>query len=308
MSGAENQASVLSREELSGLLESLSSEATRESQSLRTKGLVDPGAGRTELTGVAARFAEEQARSLSTLHQTPIHLRFSHWEEITLRKFASAMLPTDRIACLDLGRGGADVYLLLSRPFIFGWMMLAFGAQPGSGNNLVPSRTYTRIEERFLQRAATEVAQTFAKALGGDLADGRFVAIANPVSLYDRAKRPYVVASFEVDGLGDLCGMRLALPNTLLDDAAEPPSLPAESSGMMAEQLLDMPLQLRVQIGFKDASLGEVATLKVGEELLLQQAADNGLVVHVEDVPKYRAEPGNIGGKLAIRITDVLDP
>ena len=85
MSAADNQAAVLSREEVSALLESLAGETSRESQPLRAKGLVEPGAERAELTSMVSRFAEELARSLSTLHQTSIRFQFSHWEEISLR-------------------------------------------------------------------------------------------------------------------------------------------------------------------------------------------------------------------------------
>ena len=306
MSAAESQAAVLSREELSALLESLAGESPRESQAQRAQGLVDPDSVRAELTTIANRFAEEQARSLSTLHQTPIHFRFSHWEEIPLRRFASAMLATDRIACLDIGKGGLEAYLLLSRPLVFGWMMLAFGAQPGSGHDLIPNRPYTRIEERFLERAAMEITQTLAKALGGAASDGRVLAIANPVAFYDRAKPAYLVVSFEIDGLGDMCRLRVALPSSLLDGAAEALDRPDETCEELAEHLLDLPVQLRVEIGFTDASIGEVAALQVGDELRLQRAADDGLVVHVEDVPKFCAVSGNIAGKLAVRITDVL--
>ena len=301
MSAAENYGAVLTREELSALLES------GPAPEARPIGMVDPGPARAELTTIAERFADDLSRVLSTLHQTPLHFRFSHWEEITLRQFASAMMQTDRIACLDVARGGTDVYLLMSRPLVFGWMVMAFGAQPGSGDPLIPQRPYTRIEERFLTRAATEVTHSLTRALGGNAEDGRVVALAHPVSLYDRTKRPYLVASFEVSGLGDFCGIRLALPASLLEDgSSETVNVPVEPSGHVADHLLDTPIDLRVQIGFTEISLSQMATLQPGSELRLRRSTEGGLQVMVEDLPKFEAEPGSIGGKLAIRITEVL--
>lgn len=307
MSEDTNFAETVSREELGALLDSARAERGIGSGAIRTTGLLESVG--SELVEVAKRFAVEQGRSLSTLNQTSIHFTFSHWEEINLRQFAAAMLKTDRVARVDLGNGREPAYFLLSRPLIFGWMMLAFGARPGAPLEPLPLRAYTRIEERMIQRAAEKLSTVFAEALSGQQdVDTKVLAIEDPALLYARSKQALRLLSFDVDGFGEDGVLRVALPVSLLGDS------PLESlqdnlattPDELAGQLFETPIELHVELGFAEVSLSNLARLAVGDELKLERADDGGLIVNVEDSPRYRAETGKIGERLAVRITEVM--
>lgn len=303
MSAEANLASTISREELGALLERGHVGEERAHHPLRPVGMVEVGGGR--LAEVAKRFGREQGRSLSTLHQTPIRFEFCHWEEASLRHYASAMLATDRVARVDLGRGN-EVYVVLSRPLVFGWMMLAFGARPGEAIESLPARPYTRIEERFIERAVDSISRTFAKVLSAEGApQPALLELEDPTALYGRSKQQYRILGFDVFGFGEPSVLRIALPLAVMGEARleQPARNAGTRTGEVADHLYDTPVTLSVELGSIELSLSDIAHLAVGDELKIQPSHDGGVVVKVEDSEKFRAETGKVGSRLAVRLT-----
>ena len=301
---------VLSREELGALLDTMAESVRHEQarQSTRAIGVAPLVGNRSSLQRLAQTFAAEQGRSLSTMYQTPIGMRFSHWEEISLSDFASAMLEEDRVARFHLGGDHPEAVLLVSRPLVFGLMMLAFGAKSGSDPGPIPERAYTRIEERFLARAATDLATTLAKSLANVSAeDVRLLSLDPPAALLDQGPRPQLVASFDVRGVGDLCKLRIALPASVVESGpSELPPGPIEPSTGLERELLDVPVQVRVAIGDARLSVSDVAALAVGSEIALEPLAGGQLVVSVGEKEKFRAERGVVDQRLAVRILEAV--
>ncbi len=115
------------------------------------------------------------------------------------------------------------------------------------------------------------------------------------------------MASFDVTGLADLCRMRLVLPEGLLErnsDAATEERISAWSP--VRERMLGMPLRLRVEAGNLELPLRQLASLQVGDVLPLETADAEGLVVRVENEPKFRAERGSVGQRLAVQLLERL--
>ncbi len=313
MSEAPALDALLSREELGALLESMAESARNEQvrQTRRPVGLMPTTGVRSELVRIASVFAEEQGRGLSTLFQSAIGFELTQWEEISLRDFGAAMMSEDRVARVHLGNGQADAYIQLNRPFLFDWMMLAFGAKPRSGEPQVPDRPYTRIEERFMQRAAGELAATLASSLPDSIAgEVRVSGLEPPSALLDRASRAHLVASFDVSGLGDLGRLRIALPSGIVEsgsvekrrDLLSAPSRPVQ----LQDELLEVAVDVHVEIGRAKLSLSEVADLHPGTEIPLQTSGAGDLLIRVGDQPKFRAERGSLDKKLAVRVLEEL--
>lgn len=308
MSDRESHGSLLSREELGALLEEVAAGQKQEAQRrwMRPSGLEEAVGSRAELMRVAERFSEDQSRALSTLFQTPIHFRFQHWEETALREFASGMVETDRVVRLELGEEKAPAYLLINRSMFFSWLVLAFGAGAEAGNDLIPGRPYTRIEERFMIRCADEVSSVLAKSLAlvAPMAS-RAVALETPMALMEGNARQHLVLSFEVQGLAELAMLRVALPAIVVDQASSH-GQPSEEEGGLERQVFDMPVELRVELGTAQVPIGRLRGLAVGDEIPLVRSDPDGVLVQVEGAAKYRADQGTMGDRLAVRIREVL--
>jgi flagellar motor switch protein FliM len=306
MSEAEREEGILSREELEAILESV---AESKSPARGTPYRADRDALQTSALVRALReFAEEQGRALSTVHQRSLEFKLMSWEPLGLADFADSLLSDDRVVLLELEPGRALGCLLLGRPLFFGWMTLAFGAPAGLPRLQIPERPYTRIEGRFLLRAAHELAAQLESTLGRRRPlTVRVVEVVEPRLLPRQPSERFRMASFEVSGLGDVCRLRLLLPEGLLEkDSDAVGAEPASAWSPVRERMLRMPLRLRVEAGNIEMSLRELATLRVGDVLPFENADAEGLVVCVEDEPKFRAERGSVGRRLAVQLLDRL--
>jgi len=309
---SENMApnSILSREELGALLETMATSARNEQarHALRPAGVTAAVGSRSELLRIARVFAEEQGRSLSTLYQTPVTLELSHWEEITLQDFASALLEEDRVARMRLGGGHGDAWLFVNRPLFFGWMMLAFGSRPAMAAGPVPDRPYTRIEERFMTRVAEECALTLTRRLSGaGAADVRLTCLETPGALLDHGPRPQLVTSFDVHGLGELARLRMALPASVVEGAAsERPAPEPEVRHELEHELFDVYVDVRAEVGEARLDLSEVVALEPGTVIPLDGVEGGEVVLRIGDRVKFRAERGSVDRKLAVRILEAL--
>lgn len=295
---------LLSREELAALLQELKTDDARgapfaESATARL----------SPLTRILGDFSEDQSRSLSTLHQRSIGLGLIDLQEVQLRDFVALLLPMDRVLELRLQPGDHRLYMLLGRSMVYSWLALAFGAKETAPMFPVPERPYSRIEERFLRRAGADLADqlqstwSFKTPVQISVVD-LLEAEAVP---HDAGK--WAMASFDLTGIGDLCRFRLLVPQELYAPASEEtdrgPQREVITSALQGA-VLEMPVRVHAEAGFADVPLRRVAELKVGDLIRLTPSHPRGLVVRVEDEPKYVAERGSVGGRLAVQLIDGL--
>ena len=307
---------LLSREELDALLASAAEGALREEQARRSsRPFAGQGEGRARPGRLAAlarsleEFAEEQGRTLSTQHQIAITFEATGWEEVSLSEFGATLLETDLVASVQLTPEGGPIgrgYLLVGRGLLFGWMCLASGSRSGSPG-AIPTRPYSRIEERFLARVAKELlGQLERRWRERHPVAASLQGLEEPAAVAERSEGPLLSVTFDVRGMGELCRLRVLLPPAVFDAAEAPApavSGPSPRAGL-AEPLLEMPVQLHVEAGSAELSLARIAALQPGAVIPLERADAEGLLVRVEDAAKFRAERGALGGRLAARILE----
>ncbi len=306
MSEAERDERILSREELDAILEGAAeSRAAGRGAPFRA----DRNALQTSALASALReFAEEQGRALSTVHQRSLEFSLMSWDPLGLSEFADSLLPEDRVVLLELEPERALGCLLLGRPLLFGWMTLAFGAPATLPRFPIPQRAYTRIEGRFLLRAAGELADQLESTLSRRRPlTVRVAEVVEPRLLPRQSSERFRMASFDVSGLGDVCRLRLVLPEGLLDrDSDAAAAERASAWSPVRERMLKMPLRLCIEAGNVELPLSRLASLQVGDVLPLEAADAEGLVVRVESEPKFRAERGSVGQRLAVQLLERL--
>ena len=298
---------LLSREELAALLDEL-----RADQGTAT-AFPESSSGRlVPLSRLLGEFAENQSRALSTLHQRSIVLDVLDVAEATMREFAATLLPLDRIVELRLEPGGHRVYLLLGRSLVYAWMALAFGAKGGTPVIAVPERHYTRIEERFLRRAAAELVRHLEAAWSiQSPVKIQIVDVLAPEYLLPGPSK-WALASIDVKGLDDLCRLRVLVDHELYATDGEDanvevdPAERVEIAHAMQRQVLEMPVRVRVEAGHAEVPLQRVAALKVGDVIPLERSDSRGLVVRIEEEPKYVGVRGAVGAQLAVQLVENL--
>ncbi len=311
MSELKAEASILSRQELQALLESLTADEDRErkpwdaaAQETRRRGSRhNPG-----LRRLLEQFAEDQTRIASNAYQAPIVYRLAGWEEMRLGELADLLQSTDRVAMLSLAHPNATGFMVLNRPYLFAMLGLVFGAPPGTSRGGVPARRYTRIEERLFERICEGLLEDLQRTWKGVVpATVRLAGLHEPDQLREEARSASLVATFEVGGLGEVCLVRVALPPEAFESLDAQPRSHDPSQAAESEQAVrGMPVDLAVELGTARLPLSRLADLRVGAVIPVDPSDEQGLLVRVEGRPKFRAQRGRLGDRLAVQVLERL--
>jgi flagellar motor switch protein FliM len=216
------------------------------------------------------------------------------------------MLATDTPVALRFEPAGATGAMLIGRTLLYGWLTLCFGGEIDASPLFVPDRRCTRIELVQLRRAALEFAQGLAAALR-PIAELRIEvsAVMEPELIATEIAPRLWVASYEASGFGELARLRIALPDALWARTRESrPSAGARTA--IGDLLHEMPVRVRAEIGSAEIALRGLRSLRAGDVVFLEPAAADAVLVRVEGEPKFRAVRGQVGSRLAVRITERL--
>lgn len=301
---SDNAHALLSRDEIDAVLAAVSASNTDDARAKRTAGATDdPTFAWTPPARALRSFGEEAGRSLSTLFQRTITFQLIDLRSLPAEDFAAAMLATDAPVVIRYEPEGALGAMLIGRTLLYGWLTLCFGGEVDASPLFVPGRRYSRIEQKQLKRAALEFSQGLASALQSISETRVEVGTLTEPDLIATEIAPRLwVASFEVTGFGELARLRVGLPDSLFARAREVrPSTSLRAA--IGERLHDMPVEVRAEVGSADLPLRSVRGLRVGDVVPLRPAADGALLV-VEGEPKFRATRGQVGSRLAVRITE----
>lgn len=215
-----------------------------------------------------------------------------------------AFPPLEGRALLDLDPGLA--FPLLDR--IFG----------GPGEPLDAVRPLTEIELTVMRRVFDALARAVGEAWTalGPVQPAVESLETNPAYLQLAAPGEVVLTVPLAAQMGGHRGLlRLGLPYVLLE-----PVLPRLSSGPwlgtnrrpapepVLERLLGrVEVTVSARLGAARLSLSEVMGLEVGDVIRLGHRRDRPVAVLVEGLPKYWAQPGRVGNRLAVRVLGAVD-
>ena len=293
---------ILSREELDALLAQVRAERSGERDEIF--GAAGEGPRRSgPLARALLDFAIEEGRQLSSQYQQTIRISPLGVELASPSGFAGAAIEFDQVLVLTLSPGGERGALLIGRSLLFGWLNAALGGRIEAACQ-VPDRANSAIEARFLRQLALELTARLERSLAAvrevklELGD-----LLEPGELEGRLAERLWVASFDVSGFGDVARLRLALPASWADRFESGTSAGDAVGGRLAEESVrEVPIQLRAEVGGVDLSLRRLAELRVGDTLLIDPVEAGPVLVRLEDTPRFRAMPGAVGNRLAIRL------
>jgi flagellar motor switch protein FliM len=135
----------------------------------------------------------------------------------------------------------------------------------------------------------------------------RVRSIEEPRRLLEYGNQSNLSVSFDLEGLGDLCKLRIVLPSDFCDDlpGATASSAASESAGL-DDAMLDARVTLTAELATSNVGLSSIARIQVGDLIPVDPSDPDGVIVHVEGQPKFRAVRGAVGQRLAVQITDRL--
>lgn len=230
--------------------------------------------------------------------------------------FNSLLAPPATVCVLSLGKAGAQALLVLEPGLGDAMIAAALGDKSGKPEESTQAgelrHDLTNVERSVLRRLMSIFTEAMFLAWGPVLpfrpevirfeTDPRLAVIA-PVN------EAAVLSSFELDGA--IHGlMQLAIPYTAVEPARKaltsPPKLTSSADSRFASQLADeisqVPVNLRVELGRAKLTLRELLELELGDLVTLGTSEGVPLPVFVEGRAKLRGEPFVEGGSLAVRV------
>lgn len=182
---------------------------------------------------------------------------------------------------------------------------------------LKPDRSFTSLERRLMRcivrPLASVLQQQWAAILPGPLEMVEETTASRWLAAEDEVYQ--VVFSLSLQQHQGL--MTLCMPSTMLDAVADavvnwkpPVEASSEQQGEQQSEVAISPDEVQLSVHLPTVEIGhqEIEQLLVGEILHTGIAADGPLELHLDGIPRYQSEAGQVDGTLAVRITGSLDP
>ncbi|MFK7898700.1 MAG: FliM/FliN family flagellar motor switch protein [Myxococcota bacterium] len=304
MSEAAGEEALLSREELDALLAEMPAVLADETGGA-SKEPSSVVAAEAELQDANEGFAYAHGLKLSNRHQRVLAFSLIGQRAIQVDEMAELMLPTDLLVTFTMQPSGQAGYLLLSRPFFFQMMSMSFGSGPTIKPTRPPTREYSQIERRFYEGTAREIMKEFERQWQNIAPiEVEWQGLAGRSVVSEAKPSPAILATFEVKGFGEACRVRVAIPSAAFPaQVDESERAAAELKATSQVSVLEVPLQLRAQVGTAQLSLAEVGALVPGQLIPLDAPSDGSLVVKMGGQGKFVGVAGTRGAKRAVQLT-----
>lgn len=297
---------LLSREEISALVDELSQARREEADAEELPGLALAGsAGRRPrriLRRTLDRFAGEQARTLSSRFQRAIDVRLLDLDEWKPSELAEHLLPHERVVEFGADEHSETGLLMIARPLFFSWMRVAFGARCERRFDPLPDRPLTPIEDRFLLQIAEEIV-TRIGALATPSTALAVRGLVEPRQVREARSPRRLVASFDLSGFEEIGRIRIALPRSLEPRRSDPGAKPDRFESALGDALLEMFVPITARLGTSDLFLSHLAALEVGSVIPLESDREGRVALTVGDVVRFYGVRGQLGTRLAVQLT-----
>jgi len=265
---------------------------------------------------VAAGCARGMSTQLGTLLRAPVDVDVESVEETSYAEFLAMLAEPASLALLHLdplpGRG----LLHLDPAMAFAMIDRLLG---GQGVSLPAPREFTDLEKSLVGRIVERVSQSLAQALSGIVALEPDLEMIIGGTLFSQVASPedrivavcYRVTVSEKPGRC-LLGIPTASLDSLLAKLSAQPWLstdrPANGGAQRdnIRQTLDRTeLDLTVDLGSAGVTVRDLLDLQTGDMVWLDSRVGDSLGVRVGPVVRFRGQPGQVGRRLGIRITDI---
>ncbi|NLY10291.1 MAG: flagellar motor switch protein FliM [Firmicutes bacterium] len=191
----------------------------------------------------------------------------------------------------------------------------------GPGRLEGPERTLTEIEMAVLRRQVVTVFCQMLKDSWQEVADIHFdyeYLETNPQFLQSAADRDIVILislSFELNEVQDMISicipyrtlepiMKQLTQHRFFDQLRQPD--PSKIK-LLEEKVRAAQVPVEVELGTAELTVADLLELEPGDVIPLNKLKDDLLDVKVGSLTKFRGTPGSLGGRLGIKIEQVLD-
>ncbi len=252
------------------------------------------------LSNLSAKLEEE----LKKLLLTSLNLKLKSKLEAPISKVLPQLTPPTLILGVEIDKLG-DMYVLIDSKTAYNFISLMLGGTPIE----LEGKPFSRLELSILKRLVKNICETVKKEWNGSfslpVSTCELINDIHGVDIQD----DYFLAEFSVEFEALNTVLVIAIPLYILKELKEEITLSKpnrEEKEELFRALLGVPLNLEVMLLKKKIPLKEVSSIEEDITLHTGKSVSDKVNIYVQGVLKFKGELGEVKGKRAVKITDIL--
>lgn len=278
------------------------------------------------------KFSKDQLRTLSMIHdnfarlltgffsatfRSMVSVGIASVDDLTYEEFTRGVSNPSVMGIFSLTPLKGNAIIDINPSIAFPMIDRIFG---GPGQGLDKSRPLTEIETTVMERLITGFLQNLTEAWGNiaKLTPRLEGLESNPMFAQIVAPNEIVIIVTLDCRIGDNRGqMAICLPYILIEPvlpklsahnwfSATQREVTPETLSRLQQRLEEARVPVSVRLGETDLTVKEVLELERGDVIVLDNAVRGDLLAYVGNKPKFWVQPGKLGSRLAVRLTQLL--
>ena len=280
----------------------------------------------------ALRFSKDQIRSLTRVHEnfarllttyfsaqlrTYVQITVASADQIPYEEFIRSISKMTILNVFEVPPLEGRIIMEVNPHIAYAMMDRVLG---GKGVSVNKVENLTEIETRIMSNLFEHSFENFQEAWASisDIEPVLTDFEVNPQFLQMVSPNETVVVISLNTQIGDTSGMiNICIPHVVLEPIIPKLSvhywmqntkkerLPEEVE-VLEERIKNGELPIIAELGETDISIQDFLHLDIGDVIQLNKTIENPLSIKIGEVPKYVAQPGKVGKKLAIQILDYI--
>ncbi|HEX7065300.1 MAG TPA: flagellar motor switch protein FliM [Bacillales bacterium] len=280
----------------------------------------------------AMRFSKDQIRSLTRIHENFARLLTTYFSAQLRTYVQVGVASVDQLPYDEFIRSIPKMTILDSfeAPPLEGRLLIEINPHiayammdrilGGQGTSVNKVENLTEIEMKLMNQIFTGALNTFKEAWQSviELGIGEQELEVNPQFLQMVSPNETVVVISLTTTVGETSGMmNICLPHVVLEPIIQKLSIhywmqdkkqkrkPGEVEELK-EKLQGAKIPLKAELGQSEISVQEFLQLDLGDVIELNQAINHPLIIRAGEVPKFTAQPGKKGRRVAAQIIEAI--
>lgn len=278
----------------------------------------------------AMRFSKDQIRSLTRIHEnfarllttflsaqlrTYVQINVASVDQLPYDEFIRSIPKMTILNSFEASPLEGRFVIEINPNIAYAMMDRILG---GRGTSFNKVENLTEIESKIMKQLFSKAFGTFQEAWQSvvDLEIGNQDLEVNPQFLQLVSPNETVVVISLATAIGEASGMmNICLPHVVLEPVIRKLSIhywmqeknkqrEPEELDQLKEKLRDAVITLKAELGESEISVQEFLQLDLGDVIELDQAIDKPLLIRAGEVPKFFAQPGKKGRRLAVQIIE----
>ena len=280
------------------------------------------------------KFSKEQIRTVSIMHETfarltttalsaqlrsLVQVHVASVDQLTYEEFIRSIPNPTTLGVINMDPLKGSAILEVDPAITFSIIDRLFG---GKGEGTKVSRDLTDIENSVMEGIIVRILGNMREAwsqvidlrprLGQIETNPQFAQIVPPTEMVVLVTLETKVG--EVEGMMNFCIPYLTIEPIISKLSAQywyssvRRGATTENLNILRDRLSTIAVPLIVEIGSMDLTVREVLSMRLGDVVRLQTAnIQDSMALRVGDRKKFWCKPGQIGNKLAVQITGVIE-